>query len=123
MLVVSAIIYLSGSIDATVDVFSDLQRYSIGRLPFAIYALPLIITSHSLAMFEGLYAYSNGYLVGHKSVIPITSVTLKKLSVNKLNRVKAVLSIHDQDNAKAKDVVMRTSKKNFDEFAKAIEVQ
>ena len=122
-LVVVMLISLSMITKAAFDVLSSIQRNSNEQLPFAIYALPLITTSFSSALSEGLYAFGNGYLVGYKSVIPIKSVKLKKMSVNKLNRVKAVLSIHDQDKAKAIDIVMRTSKKNYDEFAKIIETQ
>ena len=122
-LVVFSLISLLMITEAVFDVLSSIHRYSNEQLPFAIVGFPLIFITFNFAASEGLYAYGNGYLVGYKSVIPITSVTLKKLSVNKLNRVKAVLSIHDQDKAKAIDIVMRTSKKNFDEFAKAIEAQ
>jgi hypothetical protein len=78
-----------------------------------LYFASLLVVGIIYLLREGLFAYSDEYLLGYNVKLLLSSVVLKKTSTNRFNRVKAIITIPDSKTGKLRDVVLRTSKKNF----------
>ena len=123
LLIATAIIYIGIVTDQLIEVFSDIHMYSYpdSRIPFVLSVLPLIIITYNIFLCEGLFAYSDKYLIGCNLKIPLSSIKITNISVNRFKKVKAKIVVCEEFAKKNKEIVMRASLTNFNMFKQYLE--
>jgi hypothetical protein len=113
-------LYLALYISGIADVFLNIKKYTDWKLPFVIYAMPLMVITFRILVNQGLYAYnSSTFFIRSKESVRKENVKLhgvKKYSY--VNRAKIIVSIKNQFNVQEKKYVIRTSLNNLQPFIK-----
>jgi hypothetical protein len=117
LLILGAIIYISLIADKVIEALLNMQVYgqTSSQVPLILSTLPLVFISYNIFVYEGLFAYSDQYLIGYKFVIPLSSISITKVSVSRFNKVTAKVATSDK-SVKNKEFVMRASLANYTIF-------
>lgn len=113
-------LYLAMYISSIADVFLNISRYENWKLPFIIYAMPLMVSTFNILVNEGLYGYSyNKLFVGRKKTFDWENVKIVGIYKHSfINRAKIIVTIDNAIRMKDRKFVIRTSLNNLQPFMK-----
>lgn len=107
-------IYISGLADS----LTSTRQYNEWKLPFVIYAMPLMVITFKILIMEGLYAYNGDKIfVGGSRSYDRDNVKIDKVYTHPLtDRANIIVTANAENRMKEKKFVIRTSLNNLQPF-------